>query len=344
MASILDVAREANVAVSTVSLVLNHRDRVSPETRQRVDVAINQLGYRPRARQGPGPKPARRTKTTLRVGFIYTLESMHDASVSIYCRELISGIQDVLGDTGSTLSIIRGAEHVDKDFMLRQQLESQEFDGLILFGPEPANGYLERLSEAGLPMIVFNRLNPNGKFSCVTLDFYGGARLSIRHLVELGHTKIGLLSGTRNTEAYYRRLSFEGIADELKAHNLTPTFEDCYEGIVSPQDVDKLIERALASGITALCAGDRVIAQATPALERAGIVAPDDISLIGMDNLNLLYRGKRLTSIGYDRARMGRKAVKMLQRLIEHPEEVSWMASSVPCYLVEGQTTGKPRA
>jgi LacI family transcriptional regulator len=342
MASILDVAREANVAVSTVSLVLNHRDRVSPETRQRVDVAINQLGYRPRARQGTATRPARKGRSTLRVGFIYTLESMHDASVSIYCREIVAGIQDALGETDSTLSIIRGAQHVDNDVMLKQQLDARELDGLILFGPEPSNGYLEYLSEANIPMVVFNRLNPQGKFSCVTLDYYGAGRLCIKHLAGLGHTKIGVLYGSKNTGAYYRKLAYEGITDEFKAQGLTPLYEESYEGINHPEQVDKIIETALATGITALCAGDRVITHATPALERAGIIAPTNFSLIGMDNLNLSYRGKRLTSIGYDRLKMGRKSVKMLQRLIQHPDEVRWMASSVPCFVVEGETTGKP--
>src|SRR5690348_2020747 len=99
MASILDVAREANVAASTVSLVLNHESRVSPETRERVKEVIAQLGYRPRGRQrveAAPPAKQDKKKVALRVAFVYTLESMHDASMSVYCREIIKGIQEAL--------------------------------------------------------------------------------------------------------------------------------------------------------------------------------------------------------------------------------------------------------
>jgi DNA-binding LacI/PurR family transcriptional regulator len=351
MASILDVAREANVAASTVSLVLNHESRVSPETRERVKEVIAQLGYRPRGRQQkaestskPRENPKSRKQVALRVAFVYTLESMHDASMSVYCREIIKGIQDALKGTPSALSIIRGAEHVTKDIMFNQQLQSHEFDGIILFGPEPSNGYLEFLGETGIPLVVFNRFTSTGKYSCVTLDYYGGARSAVDHLVELGHTKIAVIHATINPNAYYFQNSAQGSEDAFKKHGLAPHFYGSFDGFQHADDIAGIVKDMLRSGATALTSGDRVISMATPYLIQAGVRVPEDFSLIGFDNLGLKYQGKAVTSVGYDRERMGRKAVHMLQRLVAHSQDVKWLATSIKTYIALGQTTAKPRA
>ncbi len=348
MASILDVAREANVAASTVSLVLNHESRVSPETRERVKEVIALLGYRPRGRQKTeSAKPQSKLKSpkqvALRVAFIYTLESMHDASVSIYCREIIAGIQEALKGTPSALSIIRGAEHVSKDIMFNQQLQSHEFDGIILFGPEPSNGYLEFLSETGIPLVVFNRFTSTGKFSCVTLDYYGGACSAIDHLVELGHRKIAIIHATINPNAYYYQNSAQGSEDAFKKHGFPPQYLGSFDGFNHVDHIAGIVKDMLKSGATALAAGDRVISMATPHLEQAGVRVPEDFSLIGFDNLGVTYQGKKVTSVAYDRKRMGRKAVHMLERLVTHSKDVKWLATSISTYIAQGQTTAKPR-
>src|SRR3954468_12813024 len=127
MSSMVKVAREANVAVSTVSLTLNHRDRVKPETRERVEQAMQRLGYRPREKKDV----ARPKSVAMRIAFIYTLESLNpieDPKMTSYCREIVSGMQDYMAGSASFLSVFRGVDHADNDLMVNEQINAKEFD------------------------------------------------------------------------------------------------------------------------------------------------------------------------------------------------------------------------
>jgi LacI family transcriptional regulator len=337
MASIFDVAQEAKVSPSTVSLVLNHRHRVSPETRDRVQRIIQRLGYQsPRQRDDAKVQP---TTQSRKLAFLYTLESMYDQTVSSYCREIINGIQSAVRD-GGCLSILRGADHVDHDAILHQQLEAGELDGVILFGPEITNGYLERLMAAGLPLVVFNRPPAHGKYSCVTLDYYGGACQAIDHLVGLGHRNIASLLGDRSEKLLSKEIR-SGAMDALNRHGLEPVFSEDFTRDLTPAHTAALCQRILKSGATALATGDFGGVRIANAMTQLGVRIPQDFSIIGFDDLGLrTAQGLQLTSIGYDKRRMGRMAVRMLQQLIQGDDTVRWMASAVSTHVVEGQTTG----
>src|SRR5262245_10962372 len=111
MGSITDVARAAKVATSTVSLVLNHRHRVSPETCQRVEEVMGRLGYRPRSWR----KSAAKSTQHLAILYtLYTFDPTTDCGMSGYCREVIEGVKSKMVEFCS-LSILRGVDHVKHD-------------------------------------------------------------------------------------------------------------------------------------------------------------------------------------------------------------------------------------
>jgi LacI family transcriptional regulator len=335
MASIFDVAQQANVSPSTVSLVLNHRQRVSPATRDRVDEIIRRLGYQPSRRRTPVPDVR---PPALRLAFLYTLETMFDRGMSSYCREIINGLQTELGDIGS-LSILRGVEHADHDSILHQQLEARELDGVILFGPETRNGYLERCEAAKLPMVVFNRMPTHGQFSCVTLDYYGGARLAANHVYELGHRKIASLTGD-SAEKWLAKQIRQGLVDTLGKHKIEPMSFDPTGMPLDNNVLPTICRRIMNSGATALITGDVIGRRCADALANLGVRVPEDISIIGFDDLGLkTKRDQAITTIGYDKRQMGIMAARMLTQLIQGRNQVCWMSHAVPTYLVAGETT-----
>jgi len=331
--SILDVAREADVAPSTVSLVMNHHDRVKPETRRRVRNVIEKMGYQGR-RRGPKPKSNR----ALQIALVYTQDSFDDGKLSTYCHDLMSGAKRAIGNGPSSLSILRGLEHVDQDDMFRLQIESGDFDGVLLFGPMPEDGYLEYLQQRGIPLVAFNRPSVDDRHSCVTLDFRGGARLAIEHLIDHGHTKIATIEGTTK-RGWLQDQVHRGLADAFSQAKLEPVLSLQYEGGNGPTDIQAICDQIRQSDATALYTGDRLAVRCIEYLHQQGVDVPHDMSVIGFDGMKLTTTNNlRLTSIGFDKDDMGRKAVSLIERLNAAKPDICWAIETVPTYLEEGDT------
>lgn len=333
MPSIVDVANAANVAPSTVSLVMNHRDRVAPDTRKRVEEAMQRLGYRARKRKAQKTEKSR----SLRLAFIYSPTTMYDGAISVYIRELVRGVQTAIDQSSSTLSLIRAAKHVKQDLMFNQQVEEHEFDAAILLGPEPEDGYLERLEDLSLPLVVFNNWSPYSRFSSVSVDYYEGGRLGAQRLIDLGHRKIATIGG--NPDASWPKDHLEvGARHALDAAGIEPVLRE----LAMKRDEARLAElaqRIKNSGATALFMGDRFAEDMARALVAAGLSIPDDISLMGFDGLGLtISNDVRLTSVGYNRPQMGVLAVELLQRAIADPDNVQALLATVKVRIVEGDS------
>ncbi len=338
MSSMVRVAREANVAVSTVSLTLNHRERVKPETRERIEQAMKRVGYRPREKKSA----ARAKSSAIRVALIYTLESLNrveDSTMTSYCREIISGMQDYMAGTSSFLSVFRGIDHVDHDVMVNEQINSKEFDGVILFGADARNGYLERLQHTGLPMVAINRLPEHGKFSCVTIDYYGGAQLAINHLVKQGHRRIASIMKDESGKWIGEEIR-HGVQNALKSHGIELALDIPIQKLQTPADFRSLCEQVRERGVTAIFSGDHMAIRCADMLAEMGIRVPEEVSLIGFDDRGFsTASGLSLTTIGYDKRRMGRLSIRMLQGLSHSKGKLRWLCTAVSTYLVDGQTT-----
>src|SRR5699024_3249023 len=109
MASILDVARKAGVAPSTVSLVINGKSRVKDSTREHVQEVIKQMNWQPRS--------AAADKKPYHIGILYGRYMMLSGELVDYCRKWIAGIRESFDDQGAHLTVNVGAEHIDQDLM-----------------------------------------------------------------------------------------------------------------------------------------------------------------------------------------------------------------------------------
>lgn len=340
MASILDVAREANVAPSTVSLVMNHRGRVSPETRNRVDAVIRRLGYR--GRNNRFHRPAVVAKS-LRFGFVYTPDALVDGSESAYCREVIRGVEESLGDAATTLNIMRGLGHVREDQMFLQHLEARELNGLIIMGATPEDGYVDRVLEAGVPLVLINRPTPLGRYSSVTVDYFSGGVQAINHLRELGHERIGLwLRGER--QRWPSTILAEGCMHRLGQCGLKPTLDVTVSSNWTERDVMNYARQFVDAGVTAIQTGDLLAVPLIGALEKLGLDVPDDISVMGFDDRGRTSdSGLRISTISYSKRHMGRMAGRILQRVRQPNSTAAWLGGAIRTKLKSAQTTSRPK-
>lgn len=345
MASIVDVATQANVAVSTVSLVINHRERVAPATRRRVERVIQQLGYTPRRRRRNGSSTTRsaNARPAVKLAFVYTLEAIIDDSLGSYCRHIVTGVEEQARHSEATVSLFRGAAHADEDPIIHDLLRRRPYDGVILFGPEPENGYLERLVAADVPLVVFNRMSERQRYGCVTLDYFGGAKQAVEALVEMGHRRIAVPRSDSDKWLVQRKEA--GTREAMADHGLEPIW---LEVSASPHDhhtwASAACRATLDQGATALFTGDKLAVLCADQFEQWGVSVPEDMSVMGFDNLGLhTVRGRRLTSIAYDKRRMGRLAVRMARALIRAQGRVCSYAAAVPTRVSsKGQTVAPP--
>lgn len=317
-------------------MVVNHRDRVRPKTRQRVEQAISRLGY---VGRGGGAARRQSAKSVLRLAFIYTPQALFNGAESSYCRELIQGLERATAGTLTSLNVLRGCDHVDQDLMFLHQMEAGEFNGLVMTGTTPEDGYLDRIVANGVPLVLINRLPKLGLFSTVTVDYHGGARQAIDHLVSLGHRRIGfLLRG--HQENWPSQVMYAGATAAMKHHGLDPVADVQYPINHSPDEMLAVARRFLDAGATAIQTGDVPAVALIEALGRAGVRVPDDVSVMGFDDRGLPSPdGQQISTIGYSKRRMGFMAGRIIQRLCRRRSPLRWLAASVRTHLVVGQTT-----
>lgn len=326
MSSILDVAREARVAPSTVSLVANQKGRVSDSTRQRVQAVMDRLGY-------SAGRPRKRSR---QVAVVYTPNMLINGVLVEYCRAWIKGIQRGFDGEGTHVNIMGGAARVDDDPLFLQGLDEGDFYGVILMGAYRASGYVQRCVERKLPLVVFNQLPQECEFSAVRNDVGSGCRMVIHRLVELGHRRI-VTTSTRNTN--HHELAHKGMLEALAQHGLKSVLD------ASDIDTPELARRIIEQRATAVFAGDPLALRLANELHQRGIDVPGQVSVVGIDDMGLVTdAGLRLTSLGYDKNVMGEMAGTMLRQLIDLRDRVTNLVAAVPMHLVEGQTLAPPPA
>lgn len=341
MPTIHDVAREAQVAASTVSLVINNSGRVAQRTRERVKRAIRDVGYTRRR------KSAAYGGRRLSLAFLYTLEAVVGEDVGPYCREVAAGINHQGGRAGAAISVFRGAAHAAADPIIDDLLKQRPFDGVILFGHEQSNGYLDRVLEANVPLVVFNEMPQQTQFSCVNVDFYGGTAQAIEHLVALGHRRIARIKNPAYTKSIITQQRRDSTLQTLARHNLEPLHIHLNPNAGDvPEQIAAACREVLNAHATAVHCSERLAIQLANQFEQWGVRVPEDISIVGFDNIGFRTdRDQQLTSVGYDRHYMGRLAVRMLKHMVLTRDKVRWChAVTVPTRLVEGETAAAPPA
>ncbi len=316
MATIKDVARLSGVSIKTVSRVINNMAEVSPETRQKVQQAILELGYQPNnmARSLVNG----RTNT---IGVIIP----HSADYIFthpFFTEVLRGIAEVL--SANNFNLLLQLAHNQAPY---ERLYSQKkVDGLILMSIPLGDPGLEGLNESGAPCVCTCRLSEDGASdNWVDADFAGGVEQAMDHLISLGHRHIALLTGPRSLVSV--RLREHGYRNALKKNNLPPMDEYILEGGFTSESGHALANQAmkLLHPPSALICGDDMMAfGAIQALKELDYRVPEDVSVVGFDDVSLArFSSPPLTTIRQDTYQKGRIAAETLLSLIRNKEDAA---------------------
>lgn len=293
--TVIDVAKAAGVSIATVSRALNG-GKVSRQAKAKIEAAIVQLGYRPNA--------VARSLVTGRSGVVGVV--IPDVMGPLYAQ-ITRGIEDVLAPLGMHFIVTTDNRDVQQERQAIEILLGRRVDGLILIGSRLAAAELAQLLVGVAAVHVQRECEDAGDAPIVALDNRSGTRAALEHLLERGHRAIAHISGVRR-DGQEREQSYRALMLE---HGLKP--------IVIPGDSteaggEAAAEALLATGVTAVyCSNDRTAAGLYRALKARGIQLPDQLSIIGFDDLPWVqYLDPPLTTVHQDGREMGRVAARRL--------------------------------
>lgn len=310
--TIKDVAREAGVSHATVSRVLNNNEHVRPEKRQRVMDAMTRLGYvvNQQARSLAGGR-------SQVIGLL-----VHDLS-SPYIGEVLQGIDEALADAQYELMLYTTHRRKTKESIFVNTLTLGMTDGLLLLLPLNPGAYLQTLHYNRFPYVVIDHQGSDDFSPTVTGTNYRGAYDAMAYLIELGHRRIGFIAGIPDLSSAIVRL--RAYQEALVAHGILFDPELVVAGEFHQKEgyhaASTLLD--LATPPTAIfAANDQSAFGAIEAIRNRGLRVPDDISVMGFDDLpQSAYMFPALTTVRQPLRDMGRIATRMLFEYIQQPDK-----------------------
>lgn len=312
------VARRAGVSGQTVSRVVNGSPRVDPATRERVEAAMAELGYRPH-----------RAARALRTGRSHTIGLVVTTLATVGNSRMLQATAEAAADRGYALTVVTASEGVDAAFA---QLAEQEVDGAIVLNEASAQVSAAQVP-AGLRLVVVDAPRDAG-FTVVHSDHAGGAAAATAHLLDLGHDTVHHLAGPAGSFAADERE--RGWRETLAGRGIRPprvVRGDWTSG-------SGFAAGARLTGASAVfCANDQMALGLLRALAADGRRVPEDVEVIGFDDVpdaaNYL---PPLTTVRQGFTALGQHAVAALVDAIEGAGGVSG-GTVVPTTLVPRAST-----
>ncbi|MGY4541783.1 LacI family transcriptional regulator [Arthrobacter sp. UYNi723] len=309
-ASVKDVANHAQVAVGTVSNVLNYPDRVSQRTKDRVLRAIDELGFvrNDAARQLRAGHSRTIGLIVLDVGnpfFTSVVRAAEDAAA-------LQGSAVLLGDSGHNTS--RESNYIDL-------FQEQRVQGLLISPVGDVTARIDQLRERGVPTVLVDRLADESKYSSVSVDDDAGGYLAARHLLDTGRRRLAFVGGPTSIRQVADRLQGAERAVKEEPDATLEVLDSDEQTVLAGRSVGNLlVERGradLPDGI--FCANDLLALGVMQSLTMTHTLRiPEDIALIGYDDIDFAVSAVvPLSSIRQPTEALGRTAIELLAEELE---------------------------
>ncbi|MFA6541651.1 MAG: LacI family DNA-binding transcriptional regulator [Bacteroidota bacterium] len=317
--SIKDVAKKAGLSLSTVSLVINNKSRVSKETRDKVKKIVSELNYHP---QRSGRFLA--SKLSGNIGFILT-EEHFSKSEPFYTRIFLGTEFEARKSNYYVLLTTVNFNVKETEEIPRFLLESN-VDGVIIAG-KIGSSWIDYIRERNLPLLLVDFEKLDKGVSSVLIDNFEGAKLAVTHLAKGGHKKIGFIGGDIEHPSIRER--YAGFRHTVNSLNLS--LSDNYICITEPETqivngyraAKKIFQNKSNVPSAIFAANDAMAVGCIRFLKESGIRIPEDVAIIGFDNVEMGFLSEpRLTTINVHREEIGSIAVKRMVEMIKEKTDV----------------------
>jgi DNA-binding LacI/PurR family transcriptional regulator len=332
-ATIEDVAKLAGVSVATVSRALRNLPNVADSTRSRVEVAALELNYH--------ADPAASRLATGRSRSVAVVVQLLNGW---YSSHVVAGVEAVCAEAGyDTIVVGVGPGSREQDVFAAAASIHRRVDAIIFVDVRVSSEELEALADQSLALVSVGHELP--EIPSVGIDDVEVGRLAARHLIELGHTRIGLINGPDELPFVVPSQRQTGFEEAMRAAGIEPDRSLYVAGNFTVQDGADALHQLMSrvdppTAIFALA--DEMAFGVILAAEQRGIRIPEDVSLIGVDDHDLAPV-VGLTTVHQDVADHGARAARLVVEQLAETAEVSDL-SPAPVRLVVRRTTAPPRS
>jgi LacI family transcriptional regulator len=301
-----DVAALAGVHPATASRALNPQTRllVSGATASRILAAADSLGYRPNT-----VARSLRTRRSHTVGVL-----IPDLTNPLF-PPIVRGIEDRLAADGYVALIGNTDSDIDRERLVFERMRARHVDGFVSATAHLSSPLLAEAAAAGIPVVLVNRHAEGYGFHSVSADNERGIAMAVAHLVSLGHRRIAHIAGPLDVSTGLSR--YQGFLAAMRAHGLTadPALV-VHAAAYSLEEGDRCCRELLAPGrgCTAIAAANDMLAVGCyGALEDAGRSCPQDISVVGFNDMPFIDRLRPpLTSVSFPHYQVGTEAGRLI--------------------------------
>lgn len=311
MLTIRDVARLAGVSIATVSAVINGKGGVSPELTQRVVGAMETLDYHPN-----------QVARSLKVRETRTIGMVIPDVTNPFFTDVMRGVEDEARRNGYSVIFCNTDEDPELELHQLNTLFARRVDGVLL-APTHSHTAQDRLTRRRFPVVLFDRIPTDFSGAAVVIDNLEASRKAVRHLIELGHERIAIITGRLSLSNGLDRL--EGFRRALQeAHLPLPEgyiargnfrLESGYECAL------QLMQLPDPPSAIFSC-NNKMTLGVMRALGQLGIPCPERVSVLGFDDFDWAANfSPRLTTIAQPAYQMGKTAVELLLRQLPTRKE-----------------------
>lgn len=309
--TIAEIAKMANTSKATVSLALNNKPGVSPTTRQLIMEIASETGY------APSVKPV--SKKNIRLIAVSKPETsdIHNFGTSFFA-ELINSIQTHCAELGYNL-MYTAVPHDEYLTTISEQESENSSCGIILIGTYLNDEEIAPLAKINNNLVVVDHPCNRIPINSITINNYLGGYLAASHLIKLGHKNIGYVQSTSRVANLKDR--FAGFAEAMSDNGLTLPEDriirsNCYLQS-SVGDLCSIMSRSDSMPTAFFCENDYHAFCLISALTRLGLKVPDDVSVVGFDNVpEALISSPCLTTVNVNKKALGYTAVNRLHEII----------------------------
>lgn len=326
---IQDVAKKAGVSISTVSRVLNDYKHVSSDLKDKVMKAVEELEYRP----NQVARSLASQKTSL-IGIIVPDLTNH------YYSRMISSIEEYASERNYNIVVCNIKENLNKEVRYLNVLKEMWAEGIILMHEKIDQQTKEMLKAYNIPVVLASVKIDELNVSSVNIDDYKAAYDATTYLVQKGHKRIGIIAGDMR-DITAGQLRYRGFVEALKENEIDINPLYIKEGKFKIEDgyqaMDEIFESCEDVPTAIFAVSDSMAIGAMNCAIDRGYRVPDDISIIGFDNIDLAAAVRpRLTTVNQPAEEIGQISVKILIDMING--KVSEQEIILSHSIVEGNT------
>ncbi|MGH6925813.1 MAG: LacI family DNA-binding transcriptional regulator [Propylenella sp.] len=332
--TIRDVARISNFSIGTVSKALNNSGSLRAETRERIVAVANQLGFQPND-----------LAQSLHRGQTFTVGLISNDNFGRFSIPIMEGLEEHLTDSRISVFMCNAADDPEREARHIESLLKKRVDGIVITARRVDVRRALEVGASGMPIIYAFSQADDPNAHCILPDDEGGAAIATEHLVDLGRRRIAHVSGPERFQAVRDRR--DGYRKALRRHGLNEPEGYYLPGVWSEGWGREAVAQLFRSGgpppDAIFCGSDLICRGVADALRERGVRVPDEVSLVGFDNWEVIAEATRppMTTVDMNLRILGSEAGRRLIEMIAGVELRGVVR--IPCSLVVRESCGARR-